>query len=101
MNVCFVGARLNSLILANTLKIQGFMCYDHFSRWPQAHAVLNEWIDKVVGTQLGISLFYFYFRLFFFLEIILFLIYYEQDFAPSFNILLKVKLRTYIASYLQ
>ena len=49
--MCFVGARLNSIILANTLKIQGFMCYDHFNRWPQAHAVLNEWIDKVVGVQ--------------------------------------------------
>ena len=55
MSLCitmyFVGARLNSMILANTLKIQGFMCYDHFSRWPQAHAVLNEWIDKVVRVQ--------------------------------------------------
>lgn len=40
------GARLNSVILAKTLKIQGFVCYDHLSRWPQAHAVLNEWIDK-------------------------------------------------------
>ena len=94
MNVCFVGARLNSLILANTLKIQGFMCYDHFSRWPQAHAVLNEWIDKVVGTQLGISLFCFYFHLFFFVVIIFYYmlafcsllclpIYYSSNFATS------------------
>ena len=43
----FVGARLNGVILGKTLTIKGFLCYDHFSRWHQAHEVLNEWIEKV------------------------------------------------------
>lgn len=39
---------MNSVILAKTLKIEGFVCYDHLSRWPQAHVALNEWIEKVI-----------------------------------------------------
>ena len=43
----FVGARLNGVILGKTLTIKGFVCYDHFNRWHQAHVALNEWIEKV------------------------------------------------------
>ena len=51
MLVQFVAARLNKVILGNTLKIQGFVVYDHLSEWPQAHAALNEWIEKVATVQ--------------------------------------------------